>query len=180
MELNGASRELGPKGTGRRAPSFSERERQLRAEFLEAARREMGCAGEPMRERRDIAARLRPEDPPGGDVLVIRGGPDTPETLAQDAARTAEFWALEGVPLLGISVFAVLGMPFDQLLRDRLSRFSVIHRLQVSYLGEFRLLPTFRSPHFTIRLQHADAWELSRLPAALGAPVLNPKYHEVS
>jgi hypothetical protein len=27
-----------------------------------------------MREQRDIATRLRPEDPPGGDVLVIRGG----------------------------------------------------------------------------------------------------------
>jgi hypothetical protein len=45
LELNRASRELGPKGTGRRSPSFSDRERQLRAEFLEAARREMGYAG---------------------------------------------------------------------------------------------------------------------------------------
>jgi hypothetical protein len=48
LELNRASRELGPKGTGRRSPSFSDRERQLRAEFLEAARREMGYAGEPL------------------------------------------------------------------------------------------------------------------------------------
>ena len=37
LELNRASHELGPKGTGRRSPSFSDRERQLRAEFLEAA-----------------------------------------------------------------------------------------------------------------------------------------------
>jgi hypothetical protein len=133
-----------------------------------------------MREHRDIATRLRQEDLPGGDVLVIRGGPNTVDTLGQDAARTAESWALEGVPLLGISVFAVLGMPLDQLLRDRFSRFSVIHRLQVSYLEEFRLLPTFRSPHFTVCLQHADAGELSRLLAALGAPILNPEYHESS
>jgi hypothetical protein len=135
-----------------------------------------------MRERRDIATRLRPDDPPGGDVLVIRGGPDTTGTLGQDAARTAEFWALEEVPLLGISVFAVfavLGMPLDQLRRDRFSRFSVIHRLQASYLEEFQLLPTFRSPHFTVRLRQADAEELSRLLAALGAPILNPEYHEV-
>ena len=48
LELNRASLELGPKGTGRRSPSFSDRERQLRAEFLEAARREMGYAGEPL------------------------------------------------------------------------------------------------------------------------------------
>ncbi len=40
-----------PKGTGRRSPSFSDRERQLRAEFLEAARREMGYAGEPLLRR---------------------------------------------------------------------------------------------------------------------------------
>jgi hypothetical protein len=84
------------------------------------------------------------------------------------------------VPLLGISVFAVLGMPLDQLLRDRFSRFSVIHRLQASYLEEFQLLPTFRSPHFTVRLQRANEEELSRLLAALGAPILNPEYHEVA
>ncbi|HEV2258953.1 MAG TPA: hypothetical protein VGS06_38040 [Streptosporangiaceae bacterium] len=51
LELNRASRELGPKGTGRRSPSFSDRERQLRAEFLEAARRGMGYAGEPLLRR---------------------------------------------------------------------------------------------------------------------------------
>ncbi|HEX2821075.1 MAG TPA: hypothetical protein VHO07_13050 [Streptosporangiaceae bacterium] len=113
-------------------------------------------------------------------MLVIRGGPDTTGTLGQDAARTAEFWALEGVPLLSISVFAVLGMPLDQLLRDRFSKFSVIHRLQASYLEEFQLLPTFRSPHFTVRLRQANEEELSRLLAALGAPILNPEYHEVA
>lgn len=42
LELNRASRELGPTGTGRRSPSLSDRERQLRAEFLVTARREMG------------------------------------------------------------------------------------------------------------------------------------------
>ena len=51
LELNRASRELGTKGTGRRSPSFSDRERQLRAEFLEAARRQMGYAGEPLLRR---------------------------------------------------------------------------------------------------------------------------------
>ena len=51
LELNRASRELSPKGTGRRSPSFSDHERQLRAEFLEAARREMGYAGEPLLRR---------------------------------------------------------------------------------------------------------------------------------
>jgi hypothetical protein len=51
LELKRASRELSPKGTGRRSPSFSGRERQLRAEFLEAARRKMGYAGESLLRR---------------------------------------------------------------------------------------------------------------------------------
>jgi hypothetical protein len=54
LELNRASRELGPEGTSRRSPSLSDRERQLRAEFPEAARREMNYAGEPLLRRAHV------------------------------------------------------------------------------------------------------------------------------
>jgi hypothetical protein len=72
LELNRASKELGPKGTGRQSPALSALERQLRAEFVEAARREMGYAGEPLLrrthaeadQREDSAlARIQPRDP---------------------------------------------------------------------------------------------------------------------
>jgi hypothetical protein len=50
-ELNRASQELHPHRTGRRSPALSTRERQLRAEFMETARLELGYAGEPLQRR---------------------------------------------------------------------------------------------------------------------------------
>jgi hypothetical protein len=49
-ELNRASQELRPHGT-HRSPALSAREQQLRAEFMETARRELGYAGEPLLRR---------------------------------------------------------------------------------------------------------------------------------
>jgi hypothetical protein len=51
LALNQASKELGTRGTGRGSPALSDSERQFRAEFVEAARREMGYAGEPLLRR---------------------------------------------------------------------------------------------------------------------------------
>ena len=51
LALSQASQELGPRGTGRRSPAMSGRERHFRREFVEAARREMGYAGEPLLRR---------------------------------------------------------------------------------------------------------------------------------
>ena len=50
-ELNRASQELGPHNTSRRSPGLSIREQQLRAEFMETARRELGYGGEPLLRR---------------------------------------------------------------------------------------------------------------------------------
>jgi hypothetical protein len=50
-ELNRASQEPGPHSTRRRSPALSTREQQLRAEFMETARRELGYAGEPLLRR---------------------------------------------------------------------------------------------------------------------------------
>jgi len=51
LELNRASQDLRPGGAGRPSPALSAREQQLRAEFMEAARRELGYAGEPLQRR---------------------------------------------------------------------------------------------------------------------------------
>lgn len=48
QELNRGSQEIVRKEPGQRSPAPSARERQLRVEFMEAARREMGYAGEPL------------------------------------------------------------------------------------------------------------------------------------
>ena len=59
LELNQVSRELGPKGTGRKAPCSSDCELGLRAEFTEAARSEMGYADEPLLRRMHISFLVR-------------------------------------------------------------------------------------------------------------------------
>jgi hypothetical protein len=51
LELNRASQELRPDSASRRSPGLPARGRQLRAEFMEAARRELGYAGEPLLRR---------------------------------------------------------------------------------------------------------------------------------
>ena len=63
-ELNRASQELRQADAAPRSPALSARERQFRAEFMEAARRELGYAGEPLlRRARADADTLEPSNP---------------------------------------------------------------------------------------------------------------------
>jgi len=59
---------------------------------------------------------LRAEQPPPDTTIVVRGGRDTLDKLRGHAQRTARAWALDGQPLFGISVFAVLGIALEELL----------------------------------------------------------------
>ncbi len=129
-------------------------------------------------ERIEQRKLLRGEPPPASAALLVRGGPDNSEKLRRHAERTARAWALDGRPLFGISVFAVLDVPLDDLLHRRFTSFRVIHLLTADRLAghEFELLPTGQRPHFTIRLQRADDSELDRLLIALGAAQPNPQY----
>lgn len=56
-ELNRTSKELRQPGDDSRSPALSPREQQLRAEFMEAARRELGFEGEPLLRRAHAAER---------------------------------------------------------------------------------------------------------------------------
>jgi hypothetical protein len=80
--------------------------------------------------------------------------------------------------LLGISVFAVLGMPLDVLLRRRFTSFRTIYLPTVGQLAGhgFDLLATAQRPHFTVWLRTADDRELEKLLAALGQARPNPQY----
>lgn len=122
---------------------------------------------------------LRKEEvPPAAATILVRGGPDTVEKLRRHAERTARAWALDGRPLYGISVFAVLDMPLDDLLRRRFTSFRTIYLPTVARLTEYRfeLFPTGQRPHFTVRLQRADDSELDRLLTALGVTQPNAQY----
>jgi hypothetical protein len=129
-------------------------------------------------ERIEQRPRLRAEQLPAATTLVIRGGRDTAGKLRSHVQRTARAWSLDGQPLLGISVFAVLGEPLDDLLRRRFTTFRTVYLPTVGRLAEygFELLPTAQRPHFTVRLRRADDQELGQLLEALGAPQPNPAY----
>ena len=100
------------------------------------------------------------------------------DKLRSHVQRTARAWSLDGQPLLGMSVFAVLDEPLDNLLRRRFATFRTIYLPTAGRLAEheFELLPTAQRPHFTVRLRRADDQELVHLLEALGAPQLNPAY----
>lgn len=122
--------------------------------------------------------RLRAEPPLLGATGLVRGGPDTREKLARHARRTARAWSLDGQPLLGISVFAVLDIPLDELLSARFATYRKIYLLTAARLHGrgFELLPTGLRPHYTVRLRQADSAELGELLDALGPPVTNLQY----
>jgi hypothetical protein len=111
-------------------------------------------------------------------TMVVRGGRDSPDKLRGHAHRTARAWSLDGQPLLGISVFAVLGMRLDDLLQRRFASFRTIHLPTAGQFGErgFELLATGQRPHYTVRLRSADDRELAELLAALGPARSNPQY----
>ena len=119
---------------------------------------------------------LRDDLPLAQTTLVVRGGRDSADKLRRHAERTARAWALDGQPLLGVSVFAVLGMSLDELLRRRFTSFRTVYLPTAGQLGEFELLATGQRPHFTIRLKAADDPELAKLLAALGPARPNPQY----
>jgi len=124
------------------------------------------------------SALLRSEQPPADTTLVVRGGRDTVDKLRGHAERPARAWSLDGQPLLGISVFAVLGIPLEVLPRRRFASFRTIYLPAAGERGKhgFELLATAQRPHFTVRMKRADERELEKLLAALGPARPNPQY----
>jgi hypothetical protein len=126
-------------------------------------------------EQREL---LRAELPQPDTTMVVRGGRDTADKLRTHAQRTARAWTLDGRPLLGISVFAVLGLSLEELLQRRFASFRTIYLPTAGQLraSGFELLPTGQQPHYTVRLLRADGPELEKLLAALGPASANPRY----
>jgi hypothetical protein len=58
--------------------------------------------------REELRSKLRAQGAPGEAIVLLRGGPDTVSLLRSHARRTERLYCLDGVPLLGISVFGAL------------------------------------------------------------------------
>lgn len=110
-------------------------------------------------------------------------GPDTVAKLVRHADRTQQRWTLDGVRLVGVSVFGALDpegtASLDNLLATRLRSYRVVHRVPIGKLlaAGFELLPTGGRPHYTRRMLSRDEATAARLLAVLGPPKENP-HHE--
>ena len=130
----------------------------------------------------DLRPHVRDERPSSGDVVIIRGGPDTLGKLAAHARRIHRAYCLDGFPLWGVSVFCALDATgpasLEGLLSGRVSTYRAVHTPTVGQIEEagFSLLATFARPHYTLRLRDASRDEVERLLATLGPPRENP-YH---
>ena len=128
------------------------------------------------RDRIEQRDRLRDEALPHDTVVVLRGGPDTVAKIVRHARRTEQRWALDGVPLLGVSVFCALDpdgpASFDGLLASRMCSYRVVHRVPAGKLlaAGFELLPTVGRPHYTVQMMCGDEAEAAKLLAVLGPP----------
>jgi hypothetical protein len=135
--------------------------------------------------RDELRSQLRAEASPAEAIVLLRGGPDTVSLIRSHARRTQRLYCLDGVPLLGISVFGVLDdegpASRDGLLAGRLVTYPVVYAAGVGAVvaAGFELLPTFRRPHFTIRLDGDSTAEVRRLLEAMGQPEDNPYNAEV-
>ncbi len=131
--------------------------------------------------RDELRPLLRDERPPSDAVVIVRGGPSSVGRLRQHARRTHDAYVLDGQPLWGVSVFCALDdigtASIDALLR-RFASYRVVHLPTVGQLAAsgFDLLPSFRRPHFTVRLVDDGDRSLTRLLDALGPAGANP-YH---
>ena len=130
----------------------------------------------------DLRPHLRSETIEEDATVVVRGGPDSLTSLARHVRRTARAFALDGVPVWGISVFAALDdlgpASLNGILAERLATYATVHLPMAGALASAgaEFLPSFGRPHFTLRLASDHPGELERLLAALGPAQVNP-YH---
>ena len=108
-------------------------------------------------DRIEQRLRLRAEPPLSETAVLVRGGPDTGDKLARHAGRTARAWSLDGQPLLGISAFAVLDLPLDELLSARFATYRVIHLPAAAALLDRGLGRQSRQRSASLLLPFADS-----------------------
>jgi hypothetical protein len=132
----------------------------------------------------ELRATLCEEPVPGHGHCRVRGGLDSVAELTAHAARTARAYALDGVPVLGVSLFAALddigAASLDGILAGKLSTYRVVHLVTAGDLlaAGYVLLPTFGRPHLTLVLKSLD--QLEPLLGVLGPARANPHSGETT
>jgi hypothetical protein len=125
---------------------------------------------------------LRTEDLPPSSVLVVRGGPLTPEKLLQSARREQAVYTWRGSPLACVSTEAVTGdWTLERVLSEHLATRTTYATTTVGQVLEkgLVLLPTFAAPHYDVVLEEATTEEVARLMSILSEPIRNPYRRKV-
>jgi hypothetical protein len=104
-------------------------------------------------ERQELRPNLRDEAAPDDGIVVVRGGPTSPEKILAHAQRTHDAFVLNGNPLWGISVFCALddiGPASLDALLHRFASYRVVHLPRVGQLrkGRLRLAPHLQAAAF--------------------------------
>lgn len=123
------------------------------------------------------------EESLGDALVVVRGGPDNVAKIRAHAERLERAYVLDGEPVLGVSVFAVLddvGPASLSGVFGRLSTYRTVHIAPTSALvdGGFELLATFQRPHVTVLLRSLD--DAEKLLEVFGPGQENPRYGEMT
>ncbi|TDH55897.1 hypothetical protein E2F47_09270 [Mycobacterium eburneum] len=113
---------------------------------------------------------------------LLRGGPDSIAKLRRHAERTRRAFLLDGIPALGISMFAALDRAGEDsqggILSTKLATYRFVHIVPARTIvsAGFWIVPTFSRPHVTVIIKSID--DIPALFDALGPPQLNDKYGE--
>ena len=156
----------------------------MRSRFVVEPHRAIGCRyGAGVSKLPDLRDFVRAEIVPPKVTLIVRGGPDSEVKLKSHAERVRRAFVLDGVPVLGISLFAALDdigpASLEGIQAGKVSTYRVVHLVEVGQVLEagFTLLPTFDRPHVTLLLDALD--QVETLLKLLGPPQANPRYGEM-
>ena len=121
---------------------------------------------------------MRPDGAAEDLVLLLRGGvyDEGISRLQQQAAELDRRFTFKGGSCFGVSVFAATLVTEADVLAKNMDVRRRYYRIHVSDIPELVVLPTFRSPHWTVMFNGADGPEYGYFVDAWGDLRENPYY----
>lgn len=125
---------------------------------------------------------LRPDEVGEELVLLLRGGvyDEDLTRLRKQAADLDRRFAYRGGTAFGVSVFAATAATEADVLAINMDVRRRYFRIEYLAVSELLLLPTFRSPHWTVMFSGPDGLDYSYFVDSLGELRDNPYYSRSS
>lgn len=135
---------------------------------------------DPPVRREPLEGALRPDEVADDLVFLLRGGvhKEGIERLRAQAGELNLRFSLNGGDCYGVSVFAATPESEAWVLARNMGVRRRYYRIQYGLLAGFRLVPTFRSPHWTVFFAGPDGPDYQRFLDALGVLRDNPYWKQ--